>query len=345
MEKLRKMLPKEFIDNLDPNLKIFAREIRKNLRDERDTVIAITGYPGEGKSNTAAILGMLVDFDYTFDKNICFIPTSKEITNSYMDLPMYSVLHIDEASRGLHKQRWYDKVQQTLNTLYDTEREGHFLCTLLLMPRFQNFTENFRNFRIKYWIHINERGLNLVYKKDEDKDAADPWHINENYKKKQKKWKFKKIFERSIVDIVKMEQLTENYWFYFKTPKIPEEIWDIYKKLKQESRNEKELEIEVESYKDKLSRERMERLAKIAKLKKEGKTHGEIGVIMNVAPETITRYVRQIKAYERMKGNLEINLQENKKEEEQSKSKENNTISNPNDKKVFDEIPEEFDKI
>ncbi len=333
MTKLRELLPKGFIKELDSNLKLFAKEIRINLRDERDCVIAITGYPGEGKSNTAAIIGMLIDIDYEFE-NICFIPTSKEITNSYMRLPMYSIFHIDEASRGLHKQKWYDKVQQTLNLLYDTEREGHFLCSILIMPRFQNFAENFRNFRIRYWIHINERGFNIAYKKDEDKDTKDPWHIDENYKKKQKKWKFKKIFERSMGDIIRMEQLTENYWFYFKTPKIPDDVWAIYQKLKQESRVNKEVDLEIETYKDKQNREKMEKWEKIVKLKEEGKTHEEIGVLLELTSGTITRHLRQIEVYQRMT-----------KEEQPNITKKHNIIYNHIGKDEIDEIPAEFDKI
>jgi hypothetical protein len=255
-----------------------------------------------GKSQLGAVMGSLIDFDYDFKKNICFIPTSKEIENSYMKLPMYSALHIDEASRGLHKQKWYDKVQQKLNELYDVEREGHFLCTLLLMPRFQNFSENFRNFRIKYWINIVERGIAIVYKRDEDKDAKDPWHIDENYKLKLKRWKGQKIFSRDIPNVVRIEQQTLNYWFYFKIPEIPKEIWAEYQLLKKDSRVVKEEDNEIESYRDKMDREKLEKWNQIIVLKKEGKSHSEIGVSIGVSAETVRRHLRQIEAYEKMKG-------------------------------------------
>ena len=245
-EELRQL---GFTQDIDSNLKLFCKTVAEELRDERDCVIGITGYPGTGKSNIGAIIGALIDKKYNFDKNICFIPTSKQIEEQYMNLPMYSVLHIDEASRGLHKHKWHDKVQQKLNQLYDTEREGHFLCTLLLMPRFQNFSENFRNFRIKYWINVIDRGLCIVYKRDEDKDCKDPWHLDENYKIKMKKWKGKKVYERGIPHQVRIEQETPNYWFYFKIPPVPEEVWKQYQELKRESRLqtiEEEREIEVE---------------------------------------------------------------------------------------------------
>lgn len=297
--KIRTVL-KDYVDNLDSNLKLFCRLVRKDQRDEKDYVIAITGYPGLGKSQLSAVLGMLIDHNYSFDKNICFIPTSKEIKEQYLNLPMYSVLHVDEASRGMHKHKWHDKMQQTLNELYDTDREGHFLCTLLLMPRFQNFTENFRNFRIKYWININDRGLAVVYKRDEDKDAKDPWHLDENYKLKQKQWKNKKIYDRSIPEVIRMEQRTLNYWFYFTLPALPKEVWDIYQHLKRESRilaKKNEEDLDIESHKDRLDREKKERWATIAKLKSEGKTHEEIGAILGVTSETVRRNVKSMSVY------------------------------------------------
>ena len=242
-ERVKKIDP-EFFNNLDPNFRLFAREIKKELRDEGHVVIGITGYPNSGKSNFAAILGMLIDDNYEFDLNICFIPTSKEIEEKYMNLKMYSFYHIDEASRGLHKHKWHDKVQQKLNELYDTEREGHFLCTALIMPRFQNFTENFRNFMIKYWVNLPVKGLAVFYKRDEDKDTKDPWHLDESYKAKLKSWKGKRVFERGLSEQIRSEQKTDCYWFYCKVPGLPKEIWGDYQQLKKASRVKTEVEPE-----------------------------------------------------------------------------------------------------
>lgn len=302
--KIRHLLA-EFIKDIDPNLKYFCRLVRQDLREERDYVIAITGYPGTGKSQLATILAILIDYCYSFGENVCFIPTAKDIEEQYLNLPMYSVLHIDEASRGIHKHKWQDRMQQKLNELYDTDREGHFLCTLLLMPRFQNFSENFRNFRVKYWININERGLATVFKRDEDKDAKDPWHLDENYKLKQKRWGKKKIYDRDIPDIIRMEQQTLNYWFYFSLPPIPREVWSIYQDLKKESRiksRETVTDLEVETTKERLARIRVEKWKQIAELRNEGKTLVEIGFKLGLSSDTIKKHIRDMDTWQRMKG-------------------------------------------
>jgi DNA replication protein DnaC len=71
---LRKLLSKEFLVGIDSNFKQFCRGIRNNLRLDNYEIIAITGYPGTGKSQLAAIMGCLVDEDYSFVRNINFIP-------------------------------------------------------------------------------------------------------------------------------------------------------------------------------------------------------------------------------------------------------------------------------
>ena len=283
----------EFFKNLDHNLLLFAREIRRELREEGHVAIGVTGYPGKGKSNTVALLGALIDKNYTFDKNICFIPTSREIEDKYMSFPKYSFFHIDEASRGLHKHKWHDKVQQKINELYDTEREGHFLCTTLIMPRFQNFTENFRNFMITYWIDIPQKGIAVFYKKDEDKDVRDPWHMDENYKAKMKKWRGKRIFERSVGEKIRVEQITDCYWFYCQIPPIPKEIWGQYQLLKKESRIAPEEQVASMDPAERRQRESLEKENKIIELYNKGLKYTQISVVMGIGHSTVSRYVRQ----------------------------------------------------
>ena len=294
---------KEYIETLDKNIKLLAREIRKRLELEYDVVIGITGYPGYGKSTLAILLSALVDKRYDLSKNICFIPTSNQIEKTYKSLPQRSVMHIDEASRGLHKHKWQDRVQQKLNELFDTERENHYLCTLLLMPRFQNFAENFRNFRINIWVNIVERGIAIVYKRDEDKDCKDPWHIDENYKDKTKKlWKKQKVYERSVSDIVTVESKTSNYWFYFQFPDIPSEISQEYRNLKADSRIIVDDEVLAETYQEQVARRRVMRWNEIIKMRNEGFNNSQIAVKMQVTIQTIKNNLKEIKASQMMGG-------------------------------------------
>lgn len=297
---LRKLLPQDFIKRLDPNFKSFCRGIRENMREENYEIIGITGYAGSGKSQFASILGTCIDEGYTFSNNINFIPTSKEIETDYLKLPMYSFLHIDEASRSLHKHKWFEKTQQKLSELYDTERENHYLCSALIMPRFNNFTENFRNFFIKYWINIPIRGIAIFYRRDEDKDTKDPWNVMDSIKAKAKNWRGKRVFERSIPDIIRMEQKTKNYWFYCQIPEIPPDIWMVYKYLKKLSRikSKNNEDMKVENYRDKILREKLARRNIVQGLLKQGFNKEQIAVKLNLALSTVTGAIKEIKAIE-----------------------------------------------
>jgi len=307
MEPLRKLLPEEFFEGLDDNLKVFAKEVRKALRQEGHVVIGVTGYPGVGKSNDIAILGALIDENYTFNKNICFIPTSKQIGDMYMTLPKYSFFHIDEASRGLHKHKWHDKVQQKINELYDTERENHYLCTALIMPRFQNFTENFRNFMITIWINIPEKGLAVFYKKDDDKDAKDPWHIDESYKKKLKSFGSKKIFERTMSDKLAKEMATDCYWFHCKIPAIPKEVWTQYQEGKKESRVAKDDKEDVQETPTELRKARFnEKMAECVRLNNLGMNLIQIGLRVGVSNTTVGRYLKTARELQLMQNKQPI---------------------------------------
>jgi len=305
---LKKLLPTGFLRELDPNFRFFTKLIKENLREENYEIMAITGYAGYGKSQIGAIIGCLIDPNYTYKENINFIPTAKEIENDYLKLPKYSFLHIDEASRSIHKHKWYEKTQQKLATLYDTERENHYVCSCLIMPRFQNFTENFRNFFIKYWINIPTRGIAIVYKRDEDKDTKDPWNLDENFRLKLKSWRGKRIFERTIGDIIRVEQKTKNYWFYFQIPEIPKPVWAIYQYLKKNSRiqlKENEQEMELESYKDRLEKQKLEKWKNIIKYHNEGHTHQEVAILLNTSLATVNRCMKEIRAYHKLKGDVE----------------------------------------
>lgn len=337
---LRKLLPPNFLSQIDPHFRTFCRGIRKNLREENYEIVAITGYAGYGKSTLGAIFGCLVDPNYSFSKSINFLPTSSEIEKDYLKLPCYSNLHIDEASRSIHKHKWYEKTQQKLAQLYDTERENHYICTSLLMPRFNNFTENFRNFFIKYWINVVCRGVALVYRRDEDKDTKDPWNVDHSIKLKNKMWKNKRIFERTIGDVIRMEQKTKNYWFYFTFPELPKDVWGIYQQLKSESRiaiKNNEANVDFESFQERKMRERMDKWKEIVKLKNEGKSVQEIAIIKGLSSNTIKTNLREIDTYNKIKGDV--------KELEISYPISVDSEFRRDGSKRLKEIPKEFDKI
>ena len=211
--------------------------VRQRLRKDWDCVIGVTGRSGTGKSTMViGWLAKLIDQSFTMEKNVCFIPEGGQILTMFKSINRYGCFVIDEAARALHKHGWADKVQQSVNLCYDTERFQN-KCTFMLMPRWSSFNENFRNFRIDIWIDIIERGRAIVYLIDRDKDNFDPWHIQENLRIKKKFFKFKNIAQVGVEHRIAAERRLMNYGFDFRYPDWESKTEkDAYEDLKVKSR-------------------------------------------------------------------------------------------------------------
>jgi len=286
----------------------FAKDIRKRLRNDWDCVIAITGRSGVGKSCLAFLLDILIDDHFSIDNNLSLIPNEKQLKKQFCSLKRYSIFHVDEAVRALLKYKWYDKLQQALIELYETERWRN-ICTLLLIPRFKNLTENFRNHRVDINIHIYDRGRAIVFFKDPDKDIDDPWHMKENLKKKEKGLRYK-VIERSIDEIMFSERKSPTYGFEFRFPdfaKIDPETWQYYESLKIKSReDEEEIEKELETISQREERYKLALGALVNVLRRDLKlTYKKISTLIDFNSATISSYHQKYLRYKKRQKLLE----------------------------------------
>lgn len=223
------------IDNQPEDIKRLAKFIRTRLRIDKDLVIAVTGGEGEGKTTFTTILAFLVDEGFLLTTNMSMIPNPQEIKEEFTALPQYAFYLIDEAIRSLHKHKWHDTLQQTITQLYATERWQN-KCTALLIPNFQDLTKSFRDYRVMLRIHVWERGFAMAYIKDFDKDATDPWHIDETIMFKKKVFKSRPLSQRDRNKVYEIERKTINYFMDLHWVDLPEEIKEEYRELKIKSR-------------------------------------------------------------------------------------------------------------
>jgi len=231
MDKYRKDLMQ------NKKLALFASLVRERIRKDRDCVIALTGTEGEGKSSAAIALAILfsdIDTKFDLEKNIAYLPDSTEVMKQFNAIGKYETFIVDEAIKSLLS---YEYMAQTmLIKMYATERYQNKI-SILCMPRFKNFTENFRNYRINIWCHIYERGSMVVCVKDSDKDTEDPWHVKDNQKIKRKAYHNTPIAERNMDIVYRAEKKLANYFMLIQDiPKLPYVIEEEYKRLKRASR-------------------------------------------------------------------------------------------------------------
>jgi len=225
----------EFEVDLDEDLLTYCKSMKSKLRKDWDNVNAISGVKeGCGKSTFGIIQGFLIDPKFDLIRNIAFIPDANQISKQFNELPKYSYFLIDEAIKALYKLGWYSVIQQSITKMYATERWQN-KCSCVIMPRFRDLTENFRNHKVQYWFHILARGYGVCFVRDEDKDVKDPWHFDENLKYKNK-WNRGSIKNLTLNKIIIAEKRTKNYLFDFSFPQLPSEIEKLYKRLRVESR-------------------------------------------------------------------------------------------------------------
>lgn len=221
---------------LDPKLKKFCRFVVKRLENDYDYKIAISGRTGTGKSMGVAIpIAREIDPDFDLERNVAYVPEAGEIQSKFYAINPKGVLLVDEAIRGLHKHNWANYVQQVVVKMYNTERYQN-KATILIMPRFKDFTEGFRNNLIDVWIHVLERGRAVAFIRDDDKDAEDPWHIKENEKIKDRMFRRRSVLGVGTEDLINAEKKTKNFFFDFNFPDLDETSKERYTALKLASR-------------------------------------------------------------------------------------------------------------
>ena len=281
----------------------FCKLTRQSLANDWDSVIAITGNEGSGKTTCELYIAEGIDPRFDYEKNVLYIPNATELVKRFNSLPPQSVLAIDEAVRTLHKYDWMTSIQQTIIKMYATERYQN-KCTIALMPRFRDFTENFRNHRIKIWINVISRGIAVVKLRDPNPYVKDPWHLDESLAKTEKILRNKKTFQITPEDILKAERTCKNYFFDFEFPKLPADKWELYKKLREESRTHIDLVTELRQ--DKRLDNLRERLHKWQTVTYELlKTRGVISNVKEMEKlygETADNIMKQVRAYREKKG-------------------------------------------
>ena len=222
-------------DELDKELIAFTNLIRRRLRQDWDIVIAITGEEGSGKSTLGMLLGGLIDKRFDFERNVSYLPEAEEVKSQFTSLKKYQCYVIDEAIRALYKMNFMSNLQQTLVQMWATERFQN-KATIMIIPRFRDLTENFRNHRVKIWIHVIARGQAVVYIRDDDPHNADPWLFDYMQKFKEKKFGRRNIATIDVDDRLKVERKMRNYLFEFEFPDLDPVDKNKYQYEKHQSR-------------------------------------------------------------------------------------------------------------
>lgn len=216
----------------DRNMISVCNAIRDRIEIKFDMVICLDGEEGIGKSTLAICLGWLLSEKFDLEKNVSYLPTTKEMENKFWAIKNKSVLVVDEAIKALYKLRFMDRFQTRVNEMYATERWQQKI-TLLCIPRFTDLNEFFRNDRVKFWVHVVDRGLAVVFAKDTTNLwGNDRWHLREEYKNVLYQVRRKKYVEISNEEKLAIYKKSQHFAFAFTFPPLPDEVEEEYVKKK-----------------------------------------------------------------------------------------------------------------
>lgn len=212
------------------SLKELAKFIRAKLRQDDDLVIVVDGREGKGKSTLAIMLGFEVNFeDFSLTSSVLYSPKVEEMKDKMQNSPRYATIVADESIKALYKHNW--QKQTYINMLFNVVRQEN-KCAILVLPRFTDLNEYFRNHRCYLYIHVFERGKAVVFAYDSMIGTSDPWRIKENYAL------IRKRLNNKLPDFVPYEKYASalmscsNFLMMLEFPAMPKGMSDEYKALK-----------------------------------------------------------------------------------------------------------------
>jgi len=217
----------------DKNLKSLVNAVIDRIDLKWDIVIAIDGEEGSGKSSLGMIMGYLLDSRFHLESNIAYLPSSKEMEHKFWALDSKQVFLVDEAIKALYKLKFMDRFQTRINEMYATER-WQSKITLLLLPRFTDLNEFFRNSRVKFWIHVIDRGVAVAFAKDEvNIFGTDKWHLKEEYNRIKNTIRGKRYATFTTDQKLAIYRKSLHYMFDFTFRPLPDAVEAKYTLLKQ----------------------------------------------------------------------------------------------------------------
>jgi hypothetical protein len=160
--------------NLDPNLLWLAAIIRAKLRNDWDQCVCADGIEGVSKSTIIFWLNKLVDDSFSIDRSLTY--DLDDFVGKIFKLPKYSAIWPDEGSDMFYKRDWAKDGRTDANQKLQMARQNNMFYGFCA-PRLGDNDEYLRNWRVRIWINVIDRGAAAVYAFDRGVKQGDPWHL------------------------------------------------------------------------------------------------------------------------------------------------------------------------
>jgi len=186
-----------------------TQHIRQKLQDVWDLPAVITGREGIGKSTLGYWLCYGVDENFNVEEGIVY--TAKELRPKLFRTPRYGACLVDEGLAALYKREHSTYERKFIIKVLSQARQRN-LFYAICCPRMGDLDEYLRNWRIRLWLHVVSRGKAAVYLYDDKVMIGDPWHLGDRKERRK----------RNLVGFVSF-------------PAMPDDIKDMYRRIKAEA--------------------------------------------------------------------------------------------------------------
>ena len=137
--------------------------VRERQRQNMDTVIAVTGRKGKGKSTLAFQLARALDPKFTLQQ---VVYRAADMADLFVSLRVKQAAVYDEAALGLLSTDWATTEAKALVAMVTILRPKR-LTMILCLPKFRRLNSSFREDLVDLWVKINRRGYAVVHPAEE----------------------------------------------------------------------------------------------------------------------------------------------------------------------------------
>ena len=212
------------MEETSKSIKSFAEATNAHVADDWDMILCTSGKEGSGKSSLGIRLASAIDPEnFDLAKDIIYSADVAEVEKR-LTSSRSKVFILDEAVRFLYKLNWASAEQKYLNQLFSVSRKLNKIV-ILIIPRFFDLNEQFRNWRVKSWIFTPERGKGVMFRRMVGAfSSGDIWDQKKNQPDEANAL-------RRDLDVYSTYEKLPNYVDEIHWKKLPHKVEKEYKRL------------------------------------------------------------------------------------------------------------------
>lgn len=280
----------------------------ERVTKDKDLSVGITAPEGDGKSCLSIGVGLGIDASFDLKRNVLFSPSVKEIKNKIYNLPSYTPIIADEAIKIMYKLNWGTKIQKYLNKIYAVCRSQNKI-SIFNMPRFTDFSEYFRNHRLRLWIHIvdpinnqKKEGHAVVMARSWNPVTVDAWGLKRfeaSMEKDRKRGKKDVYF--SLDDKIAAFSELPGFIDVLRFSWVKQSVWSEYEEIKAKVTVDDSEEFEDDKVQAELEKWKHRTNLAIRIFQKQGYKKGEIANVFRTSPAAVSAWVKKFKQEEQIR--------------------------------------------